>query len=469
MKKVLIAAVVVAALMPILPTGALAAERHGGAATGGKLASDTVVRQCGAALQQEHARRVGFVPLGAVLTGTAELNGHVYGLARDYSDGSWQMWEYPASGATMTWAVSSPDGAGSGETTTDSGGAYSLTGVAPAVGNGFVHAALRQDAEGGWRYELTYTDRTWADASITTYDFHPGMATMTMRGGGPWAAEVDHPWVTMRGTDAGGGVESSTILPPGGSFDPAFGLAGAYTRVCAYWYTNEGMEQPADVTVTAGAETATGLSFNETYAQRLWEVYNYSASGDPGTVVRLRLQNFPAGEVTDFYGYQYEPVVTPFTSLGSCTARDLANQYKSVTVPSTATPGQDYVIGGQHRDGLLDLRVYFQVTRLKGPSAASGSYKLTGRVPIQGYDGSSGDTGRPKYVSLYRRFTAAGQPKGNPTKYGWTFVRRYQTSATGTFSTRYMNPGRNAWYVVFYPGDRENWAGFTSVRRVRHS
>lgn len=396
---------------------------------------------------------------------TAQLRGHVYALLADREGGTWNLWLSPASGAIVRWGMSSSTQHGS--TTTGSDGAYTLNGVPPATGDGVVQADFPRDSENAWKYSLAYTGRSWLDRLISTFDFRPGMATMRVTGGGPWFDDMNDPWVTMRGTDADGGVESSTIRP-NVTFDRAFGLPGAYTAVCAYWYSNEGVEKAADFTVAAGQETTTSLAFNETNAQRLWETYNFTASGDPGSVVKLRLQNYPAGQVTDFYGYQYEPVTTPLKSFGAYTAKPLANQYKSVTIPSTAVPGQDYVIGGQHRAGLLDLEVYFQVTRLKAPSSASGSYKLTGRVPIQGYTGAPTDTGTRKYVSVYRRFAVAGQPKGNPIKYGWTLVGKYQTSATGTFTTRSMNPGRTAWYVVFYPGDKDNWAGFTSVRRVRH-
>jgi hypothetical protein len=466
MKKILVTALLATSLLLAMPAAMSAAPWHAGAATGGKArhAASLSVRPA-RALQQQTAGRVSFVPLADVLSGTAELNGHVY-TAQTVQ---------PLSGATVGWWVDSAEGTGRGTTTTGVHGAYTLSNVAPATGNGLVWVERPAVGEASW-YELDFTDRTWVDGSVSTYDFEPSQVYMYSSYGGPWFDYRQQPWLIMRGTDLAGGLESytddpvdSADEPPGMSYLSGPALPGTYTSFCLNFWSNEGVELTGDVTVPSGWLAQTDLTFEQASAQRLWEVTNYTASGDPGTVVRLRLQNFPAGEVTDFYGYQYEPVMTPYRSFGSFTAQDLANQYKRVTIPSTAKVGQDYVIGGQHRDGLLDLEVYFQVTRLKGPSSSSGSYRLTGQVPIASYDGSKGDTGGRKYVYLYRRFTSAAQPKGDPTKHGWKFMRRYRTDNTGKFTTYSMNPGRTAWYVVYYPEDTDNWSGFTSVRRVRHS
>lgn len=447
MSRLIVGALVAAALL------ALALAGTAGAATWQKQGG-SVPLQLRPAPAQQQAGRVGFVPLVATLTGTAQLSGHVL----EYSTGS------PLFDADVGWWVGSADDFGSGRTTTGYDGVYTLSSVAPASGNGGVWAAPSDGS-----YELDYIDRTWADASISTYEFHPGIATMQLVNGGVWdVGDEAQAWVTITGADAGGGLWAFTDDQAAGTAH-ALGLPGTYTEVCVNFWSNEGVELPANVTVTADAETPSGLTFDQASSQRLWEVFNYTASGDPGTVVKLRMQNFPAGEVIDFYGYQYEPVMTPYRSFGSYTAQDVANQYRRVTIPSTARVGQDYVIIGDHRGHLLELKVYFQVTRLKGPSSARGSYRLTGKVPIQSYDGSAGDTGGRKYVYLFRRFTSAAQPKGDPTKHGWKFMRRYRTDNTGKFTTYSMNPGRTAWYVVYYPDDTDNWDGFTSVRRVRHS
>lgn len=473
MKKAMLSGVLVAVILALsLPSAALASRWRAGAVAGGKPASAVLTGSSAARqFQLQGEGRAGFTPLAAVLSGTAALNGHVYWL---YGDGSaeYPYVNYPQSDAKVAWYVESSEGSGTGSTTTDADGAYGLGGVAPAAGNGVVRATDRYDLDWPYPYTLSYVDRSWADGGVSTFDFRPGLAAFGFRTGGPFENEEQgSAWWTMRGADAGGAVES--YKPYAGSLEDVEvrlqALPGTYTRVCANWYTNEGMEKTTDFAVASATLTSTGLTFNQTNAQRLWEVSNYSPSGDPGTVVKLRLQNFPAGEVTDFYGYQYEPVLTPFRSFGAFTARDLANQYRNVTIPARATPGQDYVIWGHHRGGLLDLEVFFQVTRLKGPSAARGSYRLTGQVPVQGYDGAPGAAGRAKDVYLYRRFTAAtAQPKGDPVKYGWKFVRRYRTDTAGKFTTATMNPGRTTWYIVYYRADKENWDGFTSVRRVRH-
>jgi hypothetical protein len=470
MKRILVEVLVAASVLLALPAATLAAEWHDGVVTGGKGGADGLGRLGIASLPREAAARAGFLSLGAVLSGSAELNGHVYSL---YGDGSPETpyVNYLQSDAEVAWYVDSAEGSGSGNTVTDMNGAYTLGSVAPATGNGIVRATNWLDPDYPYPSTLSYVDRSWADGSASTYDFGRGLAGFDVTTGGPFKNEEQgSAWWTMRGTDAGGGIES--FVPHAGSLEDVDvrlqALPGTYTDVCANWHTNEGMEKTADFAVASAALTSTGITFNQAVAQRLWEVVNYTPSGDPGSVVKLRLQNFPADEVTDLYGYQYEPAVTLFKSLGSLTAKALANQYKRVTVPASALPGQDYVIGGHHRGGLLDLEVYFQVTRLKGPSAARGSYRLTGQVPIAGYTGAPGDTGASKWVYLYRRFTAASQPKGDPTRLGWKSVRRYRTDATGKFGTYSMNPGRTAWYVVYYGADADNWQGFTSVRRVRH-
>jgi photosystem II stability/assembly factor-like uncharacterized protein len=211
------------------------------------------------------------------------------------------------------------------------------------------------------------------------------------------------------------------------------------------------------------------LSANQADAQRIMIKTPYWASGKPGTSVKMLLQQFRKGFVSAFSGYSEYPAGAPTRSLGSYTSKGNRNEYKTLTVPSTAKPGYWYLLGVKHSDGVLYLETPFQVCTLKASKTAiprGGSVKLSCVVPTQGHWGST--AGKRKPIAVYQRTTEAGQPTvWDPTKKGWKLVGVFRADGFGKFTTKALKPTRTTWYVVQYAGDDWYWGAFTSVVKVK--
>jgi hypothetical protein len=176
--------------------------------------------------------------------------------------------------------------------------------------------------------------------------------------------------------------------------------------------------------------------------------------------------NYPAGWTVDFSGYSDWPPSALTKTFLPTTTTGVATQYRTVTVPTTVTPGYDYWIGEQHVGGLLYLETSFQVASLK-PSASTiargATVTLTGVVPTRGHWGST--PGLRKTVVLYKRSTSAGQPTSYSTPKGWTKVGSFLTSGLGKYTFK-QHPTRTTYYIVRYAGDSWYWGAFTSVIHV---
>jgi photosystem II stability/assembly factor-like uncharacterized protein len=212
--------------------------------------------------------------------------------------------------------------------------------------------------------------------------------------------------------------------------------------------------------------TSMHMTASEADAQRVSLVAPRYASGGPGTKVKLTGQKFPSGWTLDLTGTSDYPATAPVTSYGSVGA-DSAFP-RTVAVPRTATPGYFYLIDARHQGGLLDLTTAFEVATLKSTRttiAKGRSVRLSGVVPVQGHLGTT--PGKRKYVAVFQRTTAAGQPTvPDPTKKGWKFVKVLKTNGFGKYQTALLRPRKTTWYVVMFDSDDWYWGGYTSVIKV---
>ncbi len=395
-----------------------------------------------------------FAPLGAKLAGTAVVNGHVY----DFG-GS------PMNGAYVAWAVTLGEGFEAGDAQSDALGAYSLSNLPAAPGTGELLVGSPSEPWAIGRY-----DATWADPGPTTFDFRPGVVSTVLLRGGPWDF-----WnavsVYLYGADARSGVAGMSTVA---GADPqvsgwAYGTPGTYQNGAAYFWMDEGKEFATTTTLVAGAASGDTIVVDQAGAQRIMVTSPYWASGKPGTVVKVRHENYPAGWTLDYSGYADSPTGKPFKSYGSLATTGASPFSKGLTIPATAPAGYWYVVNATHREGPLSLDTPFQVCTLKASKSAirkGASIRLSGVIPTEGHWGSQ--PGKSKYVTIYKRTTAAGQPTVlDPTKKGWTRVARVKANGLGRYASAYLKPARTTWYVVWYPRDQWYWGAYTSVLKVR--
>lgn len=396
-----------------------------------------------------------FAPLGAKLAGTAVVNGHVY----DSGGGA-------IYGAYVAWAVTLGDTFESGDTQTDATGAYSFTNLPAAPGTGELLVASPTEPWAIGRY-----DATWADPGTTTFDFQPGVVTTVLLRGGPWVGWGDA-MVFLFGSDAVSGVAGMTDIA--GSSDAvsgySYGVPGTYQDGAAYFWMDEGKEFTTTATLGAGAVSAETIVVDQATAQRLMVTTPYWASGKPGTAIKVRHENYPAGWTLDYYGYADSPTGKPFKSYGSLATTGASPFSKGVTIPTTAPAGYCYVVNATHREGPLSLDTPFQVCTLKSTKTAvrkGDSIKLGGVIPTEGRWGSN--AGKSKYVTIYKRTksVSAAPTAWDATKKGWTKVAKVKANGLGKYASAYLKPTRTTWYVVRYPGDNWYWGAYTSVVKVR--
>jgi hypothetical protein len=394
-------------------------------------------------------------PFGVVGTGAAVLNGTVYSDLLSPVNGAIVDWYAPVSGIWNT-----------GEFVTGADGAYSFTNADAASGQGELWA-MSPGTSNWFGYERY--NASWSDPGPTTFDFQAGIVPLTAYRGGPWSM-----WSSAKfafdGSDAQSAIWSiQSVDPSDTSTTPVIYNgnvpAGAYgSGSVKFWY-DEGMEFTPP-TVTAGG-TASGVTVDEADAQRTTVWSPWWASGKPGTTIKVWMNSFPAGWTVDFSGYSDWPPSAPVKTFWPTTTTGVATQFRTLTVPKTATPGYFYWIGEQHEGGPLYLETPFQVATLK-PSAStirrSGAVTLSGVIPTRGHQGST--PGIRKYVVLYKRATNAGQPHAySPASKSWTKVATFRASGLGKYTFR-QRPRRTTYYVVRYPGDAWYWKAFTSVIHV---
>jgi hypothetical protein len=393
-------------------------------------------------------------PLGVLSVGTAGLNGHVYDGSLSPLNGAWVVWSAPV-GADWN----------GGQFVTAADGAYSFTDADAANGQGEL-LVFSPNTANGFIYERY--GASWLDPGPTTFDFQAGIVPLTADRSAPWGVWSEC-WFVFEGSDAQTSVLSVQYVDPSDtSTSPVVYngnvLAGSYTAGSVNFWPDEGLEF-SPPSVSAGG-TASDVTVDEANASRTSVANPWWASGKPGTSVKVAMGNFPAGWTVDFSGYSDWPPSAPTKTFWPTTTTGVANQFRTLTVPTTATPGYDYWIGEQHRGGPLYLETPFQVASLK-PSAATirrgATVTLTGVIPTRGHQGST--AGLRKTVVLYKRTTSAGQPLSYSSPKGWTKVASFMASGLGKYTFR-QRPARTTYYIVRYPGDGWYWRAFTSVIHV---
>lgn len=410
-------------------------------------------------LAAAHARiATSLSPLNVLSVGTAGLNGHVYdGLLTPLS-GAWVDWWAPVSGV---W--------NNGEVVTAADGAYSFTDADAASGQGELWV-YSPNSYNGFIYERY--GASWLDPGPTTFDFQAGIVPLTAYRSDPWGAWSEC-WFVFEGSDAQTSVLSVQYVDPSDtSTSPIVYngdvLAGSYTSGSVNFWRDEGMEF-SPPSVSAGG-TASGVAVDEANASRTYVANPWWASGKPGTSVKVALGNFPAGWTVDFSGYSDWPPSAPTKTFWPTTTTGVANQLRTLTVPTTAKPGYDYWIGEQHEGGALYLETAFQVCTFKSTRLTvhrGASVVFSGIVPTQGHQGST--LGKHKTVTIWAHTGNANVPTvWNPSSKGWYKVASLTCSGTGAFHSGKIHDNRaeTVTVVARYAGDNWYWGAYTSKLKL---
>ena len=343
-------------------------------------------------------------------------------------------------------------------TQTGADGAFSVTGV-PETAAGEIDVYL-PSGNSFWASGLTYTA-----AGPNRFVLRPGYITARLdrRPAGSWRP----PFVVHTYGSGGGSTSHVTALA-----GRALAAAPDLTYAIAYTYDNQAIEwfAASPRKITAGASGGS-IPFRLADARGAWVTAPRWASGRPGTSVTIALNHWPKGARIGFSGSPAAPSGT-VKAWSPTTASGRETITRRLTIPRSAPAGYSYTVFIRHlRTGShLEFPLTFQVASLassRATLARGQAIRLRGTVPTQGHWGPS-TPGKTKLVTVYRRTSAAGQPKHwNARSDGWTAVGTYRTDGLGRFTTGYFKPARTTWYVASYAGDAEYHPGFTSVARVR--
>ncbi len=392
-------------------------------------------------------------PLGARLAAaTATVDGHLY-----RSDGS------PTAGATIEWDSYIDPYVYWGTSTTDSSGYFS-------------DAVVPSDNGELWAYPdestaFAFSD-SWSDGGSYSRLLYPGRVYAGATLGGSWAGAFDYlavrVWNSARSQFSRGEIPANGTDTPAALIDV---LQGTYDRGSAKFFYDEGVEFSGSIVVPSGAQSSAGVSVNEADAQRIWLTSPYWASGKPGTTVRLVRDNYPEGWVNAVTGYSDNPALNTTWTYDDKTSSGASRQSLSVKVPSKATPGYQYWIGLEHKNGLgtLYLETPFQVCTMRASKTSirkGAKIRVKGVIPTAGHWGDQ--TGLKKTVTLYAHKGTAGVPtKWNPKSKGWVKVVSVRANGKGAYTTPYFKPLKTLALVVRYPGDDWYFRGYTSTQKIR--
>lgn len=444
MKRLSVAAAVLALLTLALPAAAPAAGNHHAATR----IAGPVARPPAAARQTLAGPR--FLPLPRALTGGATVLVHVY----DYTGN-------PEVGAQATWWVTTGTEQASGGGSADGSGLVTFTGVPAAVaGNGeIIVYPVSEDAY----YDLW--NLSWPDPAGTDMGVQPGRVSLELVAGGDWS-DYGKAWFDIYSTNGDAYQDAGSWVQQSGSVTSAAPLAlgGTLSMGAVNFRDDEGAEfSLTGLSSSPGATTASGLSIDQAAAQRIF-IRNYWASGKPGSTTKLWFNGFPAGWVNALSGYSEAGGAQPVTFWSDWASPGPGWVGRTLTIPKTAKPGFRYNFYAEHTVGPLRLREPYQVCTFT-PSRAvvgrTGGVRFSGRVPFA--------AGHTKRLLIYRRTTSAGQPavKGGFTSWkGWQKVSACTSDGSGRYTTKAFTPGRTSWYVLWYPGDAYNWRAWTSVAKV---
>jgi hypothetical protein len=415
--------------------------------------------------------------IASTATGAGVVRGHVYDYAGSPVAGVEVQAVVVDDQGSPTWGASA---------VTDVGGFYSVSG-APASTHGVLQGVTGSD-------EWLLWDLTFADPGTSTYDVRLGRVAWTATRGGPQAAaswqDPQPIWIT--GTSAAGGPFSVFNWMPtsasGGSNDTTVtGTATALPgdmRWMGFWFgPNEAAEwrtsEPGDapIPVTAGSTTPLPFTFDESSACRVLITDPYWASGRPGTVLHLALQDFRAGTELGFRG-SIDPHLHTSWNHKRYTTTGPVEQTVSLTVPRKAEPGRALQIRVQEATaqpaGSLFFYVSFQVCTLNATDTSitwGKAVRLGGVVPVAG--NTEPGQGTRRHVWIYERTTAAAPPTvWDATQQGWRLVERVRTDRNGRYHSAWLTPRTTTWYVARYEGDADlslegYFGAYASVRTVR--
>ena len=413
-----------------------------------------------------HASRRALAPRQSALdaaTGTITL--HVYDFLGQ-----------PAVGADVFWS-NGPDGnLGDSGTVVNADGSYLFSGVPAVAGDGQIGAILPAGAA------LTYTNQSWP-AEGTDVGIQPGHLPLTVMRGGPWYDATD-PSYDFNELDAqvtgssGGVVTDRTADQALANLDQTADVttdldvmaatyaAGTLNFWFPYGWSDEGAEIPGSHTVVgAGSTSSDPIAVQETDAARLYLNAGHWWSGKPGTRVSLGLQNYGIDWPVYLVGYSEFGVIE--YEFGGVTVTSQSQTVTGLSVRG-AMAGYWYFFGTLHSPDGLYLESPFQVCTLKSSVAKARRgvpFRLSGVVPVQGH--TPGHAGVAKSVTLYKRFTAAGQPSKLTPSRPWIRVKSVKTDRYGRYSFRGLIERRATWYVVRYAmSDTWYWPAFTSVLKV---
>ncbi len=398
-----------------------------------------------------------FSPLARRLAGTATITADIYqptGIASANGTAQLIVW---ADDGTVAFSQTAP---------TDYKGHVTFTGV-PAAGTSGELAYWPPSGGGSFVYDTW--DLSWTDPEGAAFVLRPGSVPVTLVAGGIWKRYFAYAWVDAFSSEAGvskyagTGIARAAIEPTVGS---AAALGGTLDALNVYFFGDEGLEVPtSDVPVIPGSPVA-GLTAPEADAQRM--INTTWASGKPGSVFKVKFNNFPAGWANRLTGDDTATAAAVDKSFGSWTSAGRSSQTKALTIPRTATPGFTYRIVAQHTNGAhgdrdLTLAEPFQVCTLNPNrpfTRPPTDLYFTGRVPTDG---------KGKRVMLYRRYTSAGQPPyagGFLEAKGWKRIGSWRCPTDGRFRSSGRLEGRTAWYCLWYAGDSQHWGAWTSVVKV---
>ena len=354
---------------------------------------------------------------------------------------------------------------------TGADGSYSMTGLPAASGDGEVYILVAPELNS--LYMLGRRQATWLDPGPTTFDFRPGhvQTNVTLSGSAAKGSGVD---IALDGSDAQTPVwtEQKFAMGSGRARTAARltnAMPGTYSVASCYFNTSkyadrkgEGIESPTTATVTAGELSADTLTFAEADACSVTVATRW-ASGPPGTSVPVAWAGFPQDWESEFEGVsgygdaQPQPLGT-YPTVGSGS--------QSFTIPADARPGYEYYFTVQHTDGPLMLEAAFQVCTLKSSKAwirRGASIRLKGVVPVASNLGRRSAAAK---VSIYARFTAAGQPDTYSNPKGWTLAGQARANSKGKYLSSVLYPKRSTYFVVRYSGQGLYWPGYTAVIKV---
>jgi hypothetical protein len=392
---------------------------------------------------------------GARTTSTYPLSGKVLSFDGSPMPGGWVSWGwYDPDGYSWYCPAAVLHAGGDGSTAGD--GSFSFTDVTSLP----AHDTLI--AGGGESPGLIYAVLYHLDFSTTSdYVIRPGHVNVSVANAPARRAEVglgDALYVqTQTSADLVAGDGTVDSLPPDfNSARVSFPNAnGSVTAECE-WLT-PGL---VGVPVTPGSVAATTVAVDwRSAVQGRIAGPRCRHAGRPGSTVRYKVTNLPAGEQLSFVGYSWTADwgIKSYSQVVTSTGPE-STYTVSLRVPARATRGTVYDVDAQRSDdtqSMLWLYDYYEVCDL----AATRSVIARGEsVRLRGRAGALKAT-------LYKRHAHAPRP-ATPEARGWTKVADLTVGAEGRLITPRLRPSRSTWYVVRFRGLGGGFMAFTPVVKV---